>query len=183
LPALSVSLTVCEPAVAAGTVNVTPAGIDPALEVVGVAGLSVNAPPSQVADRFDDPANPLPDTVTVTAVLPDNGDKLMNELTVKLALAVWPPTLNCTVCEPLVAAGTVNVVPENEPFASVVVELIDNAPPSHVALADVFAGNADPDTVTVAPTFPDVGSKLIDRVTVNCVPDTSLFVPSSTATS
>jgi hypothetical protein len=165
-------------------VNVTLPGTFPVLSVVGVAGLNVSAAPSHVALRFDDPANPLPDTVTVVPVTPDDGARLMNEFTVNDVLAVWPLTDTCTVCEPFIAVGTVNPAPVNDPFPSVLVAgLIDNAPPSHVALTALDAGNAEPAIVTDAPTTPDVGFTVIDRVIVNCAGAVAWFVPSDTVTS
>ena len=69
---------------------------------------------------------------------------------------------------PLVEVGTVKVAAENEPVASVVVvPLRVTAEPPNVAVIVLPDLKPAPDMVTVEPTFPLVGFRTIDGVTLN----------------
>lgn len=65
----SLTTTDWSPAVEAGTVNVTPAGILPDPSVV-VGPLKITGEPAKVAENVEVAAKPLPETVTVSPTLP-----------------------------------------------------------------------------------------------------------------
>ena len=92
----------------------------PAALVVGVAGVNVTALPLNVwALMLLVPANPVPVTVTTSPTFPDTNDKLIFDCTVNNAVAEYPLTVTCTVCDPATLAGTTNDAPENDPATSV----------------------------------------------------------------
>jgi hypothetical protein len=176
----SLASTVWEPAVEAGTVNVTPEN-DPEAPVVTVAGVVVSGTPSYVNVTVWEAPKPEPDIVTVVPTAPDVGDNLADDVTVNVADGVLVPSLATTVWEPAVEAGTVNVQPDRLPDVFVVhVPPSVSAVPSYVAVIGRLAPNPEPDIVTVVPTGPDVGDNVIDDVTVN-VTD-AMLLKLSTAT-
>jgi len=72
-----------------------------------------------------------------------------------------------TVLAPAVEAGTMKVAPVKEPVASVVVVPLSVTPElANVAVIVLEAVKPVPETVTVKPTFPLVGFRVMAEVTV-----------------
>jgi hypothetical protein len=162
----SVIVTVLAPVVEAGTVNV--ALVNEPVLLVLVVPLRVTGTPSKVAVIVLEPAKPVPDTVTVEPTFPLVGLSVMAGITVNEA----DPDLELasvimTVLAPAVWVGTVNVAAGNEPVASVVVvPLRVTAEPANVAVIVLEPVQPVPETVTVEPTFPLAGLRVIDGLTV-----------------
>ena len=70
----------------------------------------------------EEPANPVPDTVTVVPTLPLVGFKVIDDATVNEAVGELVPSVKVTVLLPDVDAGTVNVA--DKPPVEVVVEVL-----------------------------------------------------------
>ncbi len=112
-PRASTDVTEWAPVVEAGTVNV--ALNDPAEEDVTVVGVVDCVTPSYFTVIMDEPAKPVPETVTVEPTMPLVGFRLIEALIVKIAEPVCADTsVAATVCAPFVEAGTVKVA-LNEP--------------------------------------------------------------------
>jgi hypothetical protein len=147
------------PAVEAGTVNVTPEGMAPELEVVIVAGLVVNVVPSYFTVIFELAAKLDPDTVIVDPTAPV--DELMEivGLSVKVVDAVFwvgiAESENVMVLMPPVCEGTVKVALTNWPVELVpLTPLIVTGAPPNVAVKAELAAKAEPEMVTVEPATP-----------------------------
>ena len=109
----------------------------------------------------EEPAKPVPDTVTVEPTLPLAGLSVMDEVTVKDAVGLFVPSVKVTVLLPLEEAGTVNVA-DKPPLASVVEALKVTAVPPKVAVQPACEASIPVAvTVTVEPTLPLVGLKVI----------------------
>lgn len=93
---------------------------------------------------------------------------VMAPVTVKMVWAVFvvgvAESEKITVCGPVREVGTINVEPENDPVASVlVVPLRVREDPPNVAVNTEFAANPAPETVSEVPTSPRVGLRAIDE--------------------
>ena len=165
LPDASVAVTVWEPAIAVdGTVKVTPEGIVPlAVEVV-----VFTVAPSNVMVIAELSAKSEPDTVTdVVPAVPEVGDRIIEVVTVNVALAeLEDASVAVTVTAPEVTDGTVKVTPDGIAPAAVEVVVATVDVPNLTVIAEL-AAKPLPVTVTVEPTAPEVGLKLIADVTVN----------------
>jgi hypothetical protein len=150
------------PDVADGTVNVAD---KPPVEVV-VEVLNVTAVPAKVAVTECEPSIPVAVIVTVEPTLPEVGLRLIADVTVNEAVGVLVPSLNWTVLLPDAEVGTVNVA-DKPPVEVVVEELSATAVPAKVAVTECEPSMPVAVIVTVEPTAPEVGLRLIDDVTVN----------------
>jgi hypothetical protein len=118
----------------------------------------------------EESARPEPETVTVEPTFPLVGFRVMADVTVKVALAEFEGELESvivTVWRPAVEAGTVKVAPVKEPVLPVLVvppRVTDT--PSNLAVIVLEPPKPVPDTVTVEPTLPLVGDRVIDGVTL-----------------
>jgi hypothetical protein len=146
----------------------------PPVEVV-VEGLSVTAVLPNFAVTALEPSIPVAVIVTVEPTLPEVGLKLMAEVTVNVAVGEFVPSVSWTVWLPEVADGTVNVA--DKPPVEVVVEVLNvTAVPAKVALTECEPSMPVAVIVTVEPTVPEVGLRLIADVTVYVA--VGEFVPS-----
>ena len=113
--------------------------------------------------------NPEPVTVTLVPTGPEVGLRLIEGVvTVKVADAVFAlASVAVTVLAPAEDAGTLNVA-EKAPVADVVTvtgTVVCVAPLNFIVMVEVEAKPA-PVTVTVVPTGPEVGFRVIDWMTV-----------------
>jgi hypothetical protein len=161
----SVAETVLEPPFEVGTVNVTFEN-EPEVFVVSLAGEVARVTPSNFMVIAEEAAKPLPETVTVEPTAPLVGFKLIAGDTVNEAVGEFVPSLTRTVLLPELDAGTVNVA--DKPPAGVVVEGLNGTdPPLKVAVTECEPSKPVPVTVSVEPTIPEVGVRLMAGVTVN----------------
>ena len=137
--------------------------------------LSVTAVPAKVALTECVPSMPVAVTVTVEPTLPEVGLRLMADVTVYVAVGEFVPSLSWTVWPPEVAAGTVNVA-DKPPVALVVEVLSVTAVPPKVAVTECEPSMPVAVMVTVEPTLPEVGLRLMADVTVKMA--VGEFVPS-----
>jgi hypothetical protein len=147
-----------------GTVKATPDGIAPAaVEVVDATVV-----PSNFTVIAELAAKSEPDTVTtVEPAAPEVGLKIIETVTVKVAEAESEEaSVAVTVSAPEITDGTVKVTPDG--IAPAAVEVVDATVdvPNFTVIAEL-AAKPLPETVTVEPTAPEVGFKLIAEVTVN----------------
>ena len=99
-------------------------------------------------------------------MLPLGGLRVIEGTTMKVAESEPEPAEAVTVWGPATPGGTLKEV-ENEPESDVgVVALIT---PSYITVAVTLPANPDPDAVTVEPTFPLTGLRVIDLVVVKDV--------------
>jgi len=162
----SFALIVWAPTAVLGTVKVA---LKPpeALDII-VVGEVVRTVLSYCKVIVAEAANPEPVTVTVVAVGPLFGDRVIAAARVKMADAVFElESVITTVWGPAVEAGTVKVAPVNEPelFVPVVPLNVTGIPPN-VAVNDFEIPKPVPETRTVKPTFPVVGFRKIVGKTV-----------------
>jgi hypothetical protein len=113
--------------------------------------------------------NPVPVTVTEVPTGPEVGDRVIaGVVTVKVADAVFElASVAVTVWAPAVEEGTTKVA-EKAPKADVVTvvgEVVCATPLNFIVMVEVAAKPA-PVTVTVVPTGPWVGDRVIDEMTV-----------------
>jgi hypothetical protein len=162
----SVITTVWAPTAEAGTVNVAPAN-EPVAPVLVVPPRLTDTP-LNFAVNAEDPEKPVPDTVTVIPTLPLVGLKVIAGLTVNVAVAALAlASVAVTVLPPLTAAGTVKVQLKDPKASVVTVEgTVTIVVLTNFTVTVLEAAKPDPDTVTVEPTIPEDGLKLIDCVTV-----------------
>ena len=100
----------------------------------------------------------------------------MDDVTVNEAVGEFVPSVKVNVWAPEVDAGTVNVA--DKPPVEVVVEVLNvTVVPPNVAVTECEPSKPVPVTVTVEPTLPVVGLKLIEEVIVN-VAEAVLVLPS-----
>jgi hypothetical protein len=153
----SVAVTVCPPRVDAGTVKVA----------VNAPVFPLLAPPmvseSKVTVIAEDPENPDPVTVNEEPTLPLVGLSVIEAATVNAAVAVCEAA-SAAVTEwvPLVEAGTVNVaLKDPTEFVVTVVGAVACATPSYLMVIVEEAANPVPVTVTVVPTLPLAGLRVM----------------------
>jgi hypothetical protein len=167
----SVAVTVLAPAEEAGTTNVAEKA--PVADVVTVTGTVVCVAPLNFIVMVEVEAKPAPVTVTVVPTGPEVGFRVIDGVTVKvvtvkIAEAVFAlASVAVTVLAPAEEAGTTNVA-EKAPVADVVTvtgTVVCVAPLNFIVMVEVEAKPA-PVTVTVVPTGPEVGFRVIDGVTV-----------------
>jgi hypothetical protein len=161
----SVALTVWDPATEAGTVNVTPGGIEPELSAV----VAITVALSYFIVIVDKGTKFVPLTVTSLPTDPLDGFREIDgDVTVKVAEAELPlASVALTVLSPVVDGGTVNRA-VNEPIVFVVTVAgeVDTAVPANVIVMAELAAKPWPDTVTDVPLGPVDGAVVIKGVTV-----------------
>jgi hypothetical protein len=173
LPEPSVTATVWFPAVALlGTLKVQDPllGRLPLVLVEHVPEI-VRLLPSQVAVTVLEAANPEPVIATpLVPAAPELGVSTMAGVTVKVAVGALVPSLAVTVWLPATAAGTVKEQLLDEgsvPLELVVqVPVVDCVVPSNFTVIVLLALKPVPETVTLLPTLPEVGERLIEAATV-----------------
>jgi hypothetical protein len=144
------------------------------VEVV-VEVLSVTDVPAKVAVTECEPSMPVAVIVTVEPTLPEVGLRLIADVTVYVAVGEFVPSVSWTVWPPEVADGTVNVA--DKPPVEVVVEVLSVTDvPAKVAVTECEPSMPVAVIVTVEPTLPEVGLRLIADTTVNVA--VGEFVPS-----
>jgi hypothetical protein len=160
------AVTVWGPAVTAGTVKAQALKLPVASVVQSVTTLW----PSKVKAIVLYGAKPLPLTATLLPTGPALEVRLMAALTVKVALSESVPFDAVTVWGPAGAAGTVNVqllVVARLPLSSAVqVPDVLSGVPSNVTVRLLLASKLLPLSVTVLPTVPAAGFRLMTGVTV-----------------
>jgi hypothetical protein len=144
----------------------------PAAEVVTVAGTVVTAAPLKTIVMVEEGAKLKPLTLTVAPTAPWVGDRvIVGVTTMKVADAVFElASVAVTVLAPAVEEGTTKVAVK-APKADVVTVagmVVTVAPLNFIVIVEEEARPA-PVTVTVVPTGPEVGLRVIDEVMVKVV--------------
>ena len=119
------------------------------------------------------PAKPVPVTVIEVPTVPLVGERVMLEITVKLAVALFEDaSVAVTTCDPAVSAGIV-AVQLNVPVPLVVVlpQMLLAAEPAMVTVMAEVAAKPVPVTVVVEPTMPDETDKVITGTVTSAVED------------
>jgi len=153
----SVAVMVCAPLVElVGTLKL--ALNEPSLVVVMEVGVVGWAVPSYLMVMVDDPAKPVPETVTLVPVMPLTGLRTTDGWTVKTACPEWEESVAVTVWDPATDGGIVNDA-VNTPETSVVAvaTVVD---PYVIVMVDE-GEKLLPETVTVRPTIPELGVREI----------------------
>jgi hypothetical protein len=173
----SVAVTVCPPFVEIGTENV--ALNEPIVDEATVVGEVVWVVPSYFMVTVDEAAKPVPDTVTVVAVDPPVGIRVIDAVTENVAEAVWEAaSVAVTVWAPNVEAGTLkDAVNRPEPSVVTVATVVE----AYVIVTVELGVKLVPDTVTDELTAPDAGLRVIPGTRVN-VADAELENPSVAVT-
>jgi peptidyl-tRNA hydrolase len=164
----SVAVTVLPPAVEEGTTKV--AVKVPVADEVTVAGTVATVAPLNFIIMVEEGMKLEPVTVTVVPTAPWTGDRVIVEVrTTKVAEALFElASVAVTVLPPAVEEGTTKVavkvpVADEVTVAGTVATV---APLNFIVMAEAGARPA-PVTVTVVPTGPEIGDRVIDDVTVN----------------
>jgi hypothetical protein len=179
----SVTVTVV-PDVPLGTVNVQLNDPVPSVVREPLVQLVIGTESNTRADNGVETENPIPDTVTVEPTDPWVGvTVIVGVVTVKLPVAVCPPTSVATTVVDDVPLGTANVQ-LNAPVAPVVREplvQVEIVTPSRTNPTGVVTEKPVPETVTVAPVGPWPGVTAIAVVVTVNVP-VAVCPPASVAT-
>jgi sRNA-binding carbon storage regulator CsrA len=143
----------------------------PKADVVTAIGLVVCAAPLNDIVTLEVEAKPAPVTVTVAPTRPEVGDRVIDGVTTNVADAVFElASVAVTVLAPAVEEGTTKVAVK-APKADVVTVagmVVTVAPLNFIVIVEEEARPA-PVTVTVVPTGPEVGLRVIDEVMVKVV--------------
>jgi hypothetical protein len=155
----------------------------PVPEVVTVVGFVTCVAPLNLIVIVEEPAKPVPVTVTVVRTGPVAGFSVIAGVTVNVAEAVLAPSEAVTVFAPTVDAGTAKVA-LNPPEADAVTVAgdVDWATPLNLIVIVEPGMKLVPVTVTVVPTAPVTGFRLICEVVTWNEAEVTTLVPWYTIT-
>jgi len=164
----SVAVTVLAPVVEEGTTKVAVKA--PAADEVTVAGTVATVAPLNFIVMVEEGMKLEPVTVTVVPTAPWTGDRVIVEVrTTKVAEALFElASVAVTVLPPAVEEGTTKVAVKAPVADEVTVAgTVATVAPLNVIVMVEAGARPSPVTVTVVPTGPEVGDRVIDDVTVN----------------